>query len=243
MWKLIGLLLLSFHSLAAGTLRIATDASYPPFEYIDQAGQFQGLDIDIANALCRQMKVECAFLHKSFDSLLPGLQFNNYDAVIAALNPTPERRQQVAFSELYYESGAVFIAKAGRYSSYHNLSDQSIGVQNGSVQLRYLLDKPKMESALVVPYHSYSMAFSDLVNGNIDLVLVDDAVAKVWLGKSENKGFTIVGDTLIDPQYFGDGYAIAVNKRNSKLLNQLNQALQQIKLSGEYQRIISSYFN
>ncbi len=241
MWKLLCLILLSFHSLAAGSLKIATEANYPPFEYLDDAGQFQGLDIDIAKALCRQMKVQCEFFDKSFDSLLPGLQFNNYDLVIAALNPTQERLQQVAFSDLYYESGAVFIAKSGQFSSTSDLSDQSIGVQNGSVQLSYLLEQPNKQGLLVVPYHSYFNAFLDLTSGNIDLVLVDYAVAKVWLAKPDNKGFSIVGDKLIDPPYFSEGYAIAVNKNNLALLKQLNQALQQIKLSGEYARIISNY--
>ncbi|MCE2570737.1 transporter substrate-binding domain-containing protein [Motilimonas eburnea] len=243
MWKLIVLLFLSFPCLAAGTLKIATEANYPPFEYLDESGQFQGLDIDIANALCQQMKVQCEFLHKGFDRLLPGLQFNNFDAVIAALNPTPARRKLVAFSDLYYDSGAVFVARMNRYQSHHDFSGQSIGVQNGSVHLRYLIDKASMERVLVVPYHSYLTAFVDLQNDNVDLVLVDYAVAKVWLAQPDNKEFAIVGETLIDPHYFSEGYAIAVNKNNSALLEQLNQALQQIKLSGEYERIISRYLD
>ena len=243
MWRVLLLCLFSGQAIANNALQIATEASYPPFEYIDEEGRFAGLDIDLARALCRELKTECEFHNKAFDSLIPALQFRNYDAVIAALNATEDRRRLVAFTDIYYDSSAVFVAKKGQYPAGMTVKEQAIGVQNGSQQQRYLILEPSMQGGLVVPYASYAKAFSDLAGGHIDAVLVDDAVAQSWLLRPENQHYEQVGAKLTDADYFGLGYAIAVNKSNTRLLNDLNLALKRIKASGEYQRILTHYFH
>lgn len=243
MWRVLLLCCLSFQSIAASRIQFATEASYPPFEYINDAGQFAGLDIDLANALCRQLKVECTFHNKAFDSLIPALQFRNYDAVIAALNATEARSALVTFTDIYYDSSAVFVAKKGTFEGAINVKNQAIGVQNGSQQQRYLIQEQGMQGALTVPYATYAKAFADLSLGDIDAVLVDFAVAEAWLLLPENNEFEMVGEKITDVDYFGLGYAIAVNKSNKILLRDLNKALKQIKVSGEYDRIIMKYFH
>ncbi|MCE2595019.1 transporter substrate-binding domain-containing protein [Motilimonas cestriensis] len=243
MWRVLLLCCLSFQSIAASRIQFATEASYPPFEYLDDAGQFAGLDIDLANALCRHLKAECVFHNKAFDSLIPALQFRNYDAVIAALNATEARSALVAFTDIYYDSSAVFVAKKGVYSGKVNVKNQAVGVQNGSQQQRYLIEEKEMQGALTVPYASYAKAFTDLKAGDIDAVLVDFAVAEAWLLLPENNKFEMVGEKITDVDFFGLGYAIAVNKSNKRLLRDLNNALKQIKASGEYKRIIMKYFH
>ncbi|MDO6524404.1 transporter substrate-binding domain-containing protein [Motilimonas sp. 1_MG-2023] len=242
MWRVLLLCCLSFQSVAASRIQFATEASYPPFEYLDDAGQFAGLDIDLANALCRHLKAECVFHNKAFDSLIPALQFRNYDAVIAALNVTEARSALVAFTDIYYDSSAVFVAKKGTYDGAVNVKNQAIGVQNGSQQQRYLVEEPSMQGALTVPYATYAKAFADLRLGDIDAVLVDFAVADAWLQAPTNSEFEIVGKKITDVEYFGLGYGIAVNKSNKRLLRDLNKALKQIKATGEYDRIIMKYF-
>ncbi|MCE0557161.1 transporter substrate-binding domain-containing protein [Motilimonas sp. E26] len=242
MWRVLLLCCLSFQSVAASRIQFATEASYPPFEYLDDVGQFAGLDIDLANALCRHLKAECVFHNKAFDSLIPALQFRNYDAVIAALNVTEARSALVAFTDIYYDSSAVFVAKKGTYDGAVNVKNQAIGVQNGSQQQRYLVEEPSMQGALTVPYATYAKAFADLRLGDIDAVLVDFAVADAWLQAPTNSEFEIVGKKITDVEYFGLGYGIAVNKSNKRLLRGLNKALKQIKATGEYDRIIMKYF-
>ncbi|MCE9904896.1 transporter substrate-binding domain-containing protein, partial [Hafnia paralvei] len=87
---------ISVSASAAETIRFAAEASYPPFEFMDANNQMQGFDIDLANAICKQMKATCTFTNQSFDSLIPSLKFKRIDAVISGMDMTPERQKQVA---------------------------------------------------------------------------------------------------------------------------------------------------
>ena len=91
-------------SVLAKEIRFATEATYAPFEYLDDKNEFQGFDIDLARAVCAQVKLECSFHNQAFDSLIPSLKFRRYDAAIAAMDVTPERAAQVDFSDIYYEN-------------------------------------------------------------------------------------------------------------------------------------------
>ena len=102
-------------SVLAKEIKFATEATYAPFEYLDDKNEFQGFDIDLARAVCEQAKLECSFHNQAFDSLIPSLKFRRYDAVIAAMDVTPERAAQVDFSDIYYENSAVFVAKKGAF--------------------------------------------------------------------------------------------------------------------------------
>lgn len=151
---------LSLSAGAAETIRFATEASYPPFESVDASNQIVGFDIDLANALCKQIQATCTFSNQAFDSLIPGLKFRRYDAVIAGMDITPERQQQVSFTQPYYENSALFIAQKDKLADIAALKGKRVGVQNGTTHQKYLLDKHK--DITVVPYDSYQNAVLDL---------------------------------------------------------------------------------
>ena len=90
---------LSFSATAADNIRFATEASYPPFEFMDANNTMQGFDIDLAKALCQEMQANCTFTNQAFDSLIPSLKFRRFDAVISGMDITPERLKQVAFTK------------------------------------------------------------------------------------------------------------------------------------------------
>lgn len=234
------LLLISSYSFAGGVLRFATEATYPPFESINKQHQFVGFDIDLARALCLKMNKHCVFYQQPFDSLLASIEFGRYDAAISALDITPVRLNQVAFSHPYLFNGAVFVVHKNRFNHQRELYHHVIAVQNGSTQQRYLLDRFVARGSIVVPYASYDMALNDLAHHKVDSVFVDQAVALDWLKK--HPSFTILGRDIEDKKYFGDGLGIAVGKDNQQLVKQINSALRAIKVSGIYQKIYQKYF-
>lgn len=229
---------MSLSAAAAEKIRFATEASYPPFEFMDANNQIRGFDIDLANALCKEMQAECTFSHQGFDSLVPGLKFRRFDAAIAAMDVTPERQQQVAFTNTYYDNSAQFIAIKGKVADLNALKGQRVGMQNGTTHQKFLLDKHA--DMKPVAYDSYQNAILDLKSGRINAVFGDTAVVAEWLKKNDD--LTTVGDKINDDAYFGTGFAIAVNQKNTDLRDRLNAALEKIKQNGAYQAVYDKWF-
>ncbi|MBW7982344.1 arginine ABC transporter substrate-binding protein [Enterobacillus tribolii] len=223
---------------AAETVRFALEASYPPFEFIDANNQIQGFDIDLANALCKEMQATCTFTNQAFDSLIPSLKFKRFDAVISGMDITPERQKQVAFTAPYYDNSALFIATKDKVADIAALKGKRVGMQNGTTHQKYLTEKhPEITP---VPYDSYQNAVLDLKNGRLDAVFGDTAVVNEWL--KQNPNLAAVGDKVTDPNYFGTGLGIAVRQNNADLLKQFNDALNKIKQDGTYQTIYNKWF-
>ncbi|MCG9604430.1 arginine ABC transporter substrate-binding protein [Vibrio chagasii] len=234
--SLIGLA--SFNAAAQEEIKFAMEATYAPFEYMDENNQIQGFDVDLANALCEEMKATCTFHNQAFDSLIPALKFKRYDAAISAMDITEARLQQVNFSDAYYDNSAAFISIEGKVADQAALEGKRIGVQNGSTHQSYLLEQ--LPGVTAVPYSSYQDAFIDMKNGRIDSVFGDTAVVAEWFKKEDN--LTYVGDQVTNQEYFGNGFGIAVNKSKPELVAQLNTALAAVKANGEYDKIFNKYF-
>ncbi|MEC7307212.1 lysine/arginine/ornithine ABC transporter substrate-binding protein [Vibrio splendidus] len=234
--SLIGLA--SFNAAAQEEIKFAMEATYAPFEYMDENNQIQGFDVDLANALCEELKATCTFHNQAFDSLIPALKFKRYDAAISAMDITEARLKQVNFSNAYYDNSAAFISFEGKVTDQAALEGKRVGVQNGSTHQSFLLEQ--MTGVTAVPYSSYQDAFIDMKNGRIDSVFGDTAVVAEWFKKEDN--LTYVGDQVTNQEYFGNGFGIAVNKSNQELVDQLNVALAAVKANGEYDKIFNKYF-
>ncbi|GHX43549.1 arginine ABC transporter periplasmic arginine-binding protein ArtI [Vibrio cholerae] len=234
--SLIGLV--SASAAAQQEIKFAMEATYAPFEYMDENNQIQGFDVDLANALCKQLEAKCSFHNQAFDSLIPALKFKRYDAAISAMDITEARLEQVNFSNPYYDNSAAFVSLAGKVADQATLKGKRVGVQNGTTHQSFLLEQ--RSDVVAVPYSSYQDAFIDMKNGRIDSVFGDTAVVAEWF-KGDNK-LEYVGERVTNPQYFGNGFGIAVNKDNQALLDQLNAALEAVKENGEYAAIFNKYF-
>lgn len=223
---------------AAQTIRFATEASYPPFESIDANNKIVGFDVDLANALCKEIDATCTFSNQAFDSLIPSLKFKRFDAVMAGMDITPEREKQVLFSKPYYDNSALFIAEKGKVADVAALKGKRVGVQNGTTHQKFLTDKhPEITT---VGYDSYQNAILDLKNGRVDAVFGDTAVVNEWL--KENAALTAVGDKVTDKDYFGSGLGIAMRLQNTELQGKFNAALDKIKQDGTYETIYKKWF-
>ncbi|WP_375057214.1 transporter substrate-binding domain-containing protein [Zobellella sp. DQSA1] len=227
-------------AVQAEEVKFVTNAAYPPFEFVDENNEIQGFDIDLAKALCTVAELECSFHNQAFDSLIPSLKFRRYHAAIAAMDVTPERAEQVDFSDIYYENSAVFVAPQGKFESLDELMSQTVGVQNGTSHQKYIQDKLEGEGLKSRPYQSVQDALLDMTNGRLEAVFADTAVVGEWLGKTE--GYEVVGDPITDENYFGTGFGIAVTKGNQELLDKLNQGLAELKADGTYESLYQKYF-
>ncbi|MCT4710914.1 arginine ABC transporter substrate-binding protein [Enterobacteriaceae bacterium H11S18] len=229
---------LSLSATAAQTIRFATEASYPPFESMDASNKIVGFDVDLANALCKEMEATCTFANQSFDSLIPSLKFRRIDAVMAGMDITPEREKQVLFSTPYYDNSALFVGQKGKVADIAALKGKKVGVQNGTTHQKFIMDKhPEITT---VPYDSYQNAKLDLQNGRIDAVFGDTAVVTEWL-KAEPK-LAPIGDKVTDKGYFGTGLGIAVRQGNTDLQAKFNTALAKVKQDGTYETIYKKWF-
>jgi polar amino acid transport system substrate-binding protein len=226
-------------SALAETIRIATEGAYPPFNMKNSKGELIGFDVDIAKALCEQMKADCKIVAQDWDGIIPGLLAKKYDAIIASMSITPERQKKVSFTDPYYSNYLRFIAKKGSNLavSKSGLKGKRLGAQRSTISSQYLEDNYR-KSAKVKVYDTQEAAFLDLKAGRLDAVLVDAYPGYDWLSKSQNNGFDFIGDTID----INDKIGIAVRKGDKALIKKFNKALKEIRASGAYQRINSKYF-
>ncbi|MEM9244096.1 MAG: transporter substrate-binding domain-containing protein [Pseudomonadota bacterium] len=221
----------------------ATEATYPPFESTNAQGKIVGMDIDIANAICQQMKTTCQFVNAPWDSLIPSLKLGKFDIIFGGMNITPARAKQVSFTQAYYTAPAeVVAAKGAKLSlSQSGLKGKTIGTQKGNT-FQFYLQHTYGSSIDIKTYASVQQAFIDLKNGRLDAVMSDQPTVQHWLEENNHKQhYQVVGNPIHDKQYFGAGYGIAVKKGNTVLLNKLNKAIAALKQNGKLSAIINKY--
>jgi polar amino acid transport system substrate-binding protein len=224
-------------------VRIATEGAYKPFNYYDANKNLVGLDIDLANAVCARMKVKCTFTAQDWDGLIPGLQANKYDAIVASMSITPERKKQVDFTTKYYSAPFAFVARKGAKladTSPAALAGKTIGAQAGTVMEQFVEEKYG-KTAKTKFYRTQDEANLDLAAGRLDLVLGEKFPLYDWL-QSDGKNFEIVGKDVADKKYTGEGIGIAVRKTDKDLLAMLNKALAEVRADGSYDKITKKYF-
>jgi len=229
---------------AQDKVRIATEGAYAPFNFKAPDGTLQGFDIDIARALCDHAHLECTIVAQDWDGIIPGLLAKKYDAIIASMSITDERRKKVDFTDKYYQTPARFVAKkgAGIAISRDGLKGKTIGAQRSTIHAQYLQDT-YADVADIKLYDSQENADLDLTAGRLDLVLADSIVLlEGFLNKPDGQDFEFVGPELKDPKWFGDGAGIAVRPGDAKLKEAFNKALAEIRKDGTYDRIDAKYF-
>lgn len=223
---------------------IATEGAYPPFNFVDAEGKLQGFDVDIANALCEKMQAECTIVAQDWDGIIPGLLAKKYDAIVASMSITEERKKQVAFTGKYYNTPAKFVAKkgAGIEISKEGLQGKIIGVQVSTIHENFARDNFG-DVAEIKAYDTQENANLDLVAGRVDVLIADSvALDEGFLKTDMGKDYEFVGPDFNDPKWFGEGAGIAVRKEDTALLEALNKAIAEIRKDGTYKKIQDKYF-
>ena len=223
----------------AQDLRIATEGYYAPFNYIDDAGELAGFDVDIAKALCAVMARDCEMVQNDWDDLIPGLNQEEYDVIVASMSITAEREEQVSFTLPYYSNMLTFLGKkdSGIEISAAGLAGKKVGTLRSTVSSSYLQDNYEGVVEIVL-YDTQDDALADLASKELDLVLGDNLPSYDWLQSEMGQGHEFVGE-FID---IDDRISIAVRKSDPDLLEDLNGALIEIIENGTYQEINARYF-
>ena len=220
-------------------LRIGTEGAYAPFNYTNADGTLGGFDIEIANAICVDMQVTCEIVAQDWDGIIPGLKAGKYDAIVAAMSVTPERAQQVAFTDPYFSNALVFLAKKDSTFDPAKVTDinaHSIAAQRSTISSQWLENTyPKADMKL---YDTLSNAFLDLGAGRVDAMISDKLPAIEWLSSTSGSNYVLKG-TEID---INDNFAIAVRPNDEALQAKINTSLSNIKANGTYDKINQKYF-
>ncbi|MCY9801893.1 ABC transporter substrate-binding protein [Vibrio scophthalmi] len=224
------------------TVRFGIEGAYPPFSWTEADGSLKGFDVDMANALCAEMAVKCKIVPQDWDGIIPSLLARKYDAIIAAMSITEERKKKIDFTGKYALIPNNFIAKKDAGLNFDNLAGVKIGVQRATTHDKYLTDNYK--DVEIVRYGSFDEAYLDLANGRIAAVLGDaSALEEGVLNAKGGDGYEFVGPSLTDPQWFGEGFGIAVRKQDKDLTKKLDAAILSLREKGIYQEIAAKYFN
>ena len=230
-------LLAATPTLAIEKLRIATTGGYPPFTYVDNAGEIAGFDIDIALALCAELGAECEVVLEEWERLIPELRASTFDAIAASMSITEKRRQLVSFTDRYYSNVVRFVARKGSGFDPANPAGNTIGASRATIASDWL-EANLAGTATIKLYTGQQELHRDLAAGRLDAMFGDSLGSYAWLRGPEGAGFEFVGvEYRLD-----EGIGIAVRHEDASLLLRLNDALKAVLANGTYERINARYF-
>jgi polar amino acid transport system substrate-binding protein len=225
-------------------IRFLTEIDYPPFDYAGQDGQPAGFNVDLARAICEEIKVACTIQMRRFDTLLDALGANGGDAIIASLAVTPDMRRRVDFSDPYYRTPARFVSRKDVEIDDvkpEALEGKRVAVVAGTAHEAYL--RALFTELELHPYPSADDARAALRRGEIDLLFDDGIALAFWLNGTDSAGCCVFrGGPFLESRFFGEGVGIAVRRGNDLLRQAFNWALFRLWESGKFTDLWLRYF-
>ncbi len=213
-------------------LVMGTNATFKPFEYKD-GGQVVGFDVELAQAIAKDMGKELKIEDMSFDGLLPALESGQIDMAVAGMSVTSEREKNALFSDPYYQaSQRIIVPKNSKIANKYQLEHKKIAVQLGTTGDQAA---SKIKGAQVVQFPAAPNALQELAAGKVDAAVIDDAPAKQYVS-----GFPSL--KIINTPLSSESYAIAFKKGNAELAEHANKTIANMKADGRYQALLQKYF-
>ena len=220
-------------TVEAGKLTMATNAAFPPYEMTTDAGEFEGIDIETAQAIADKLGLELQIDDMDFDAALLAVQQGKSDMVMAGATVTDERQNVMDFTDSYATGiQSIIVKEDSDIASVDDLAGKKIGTQRGTTGYLYCSDDFGDEN--VVAYDDGLTAVQMLNNGQVDCVVIDNAPAKEFIAANP-------GLKLLDTAYVEEDYAIGVGKGNTELKDAINTALEELKADGTLQAIVDKY--
>lgn len=224
----------------AGKLTMSTNAAFPPYEMTTDAGDFEGIDIEVAGAIAKKLGLELQVDDMDFDAALLAAQNGKSDMVMAGVTVTDERLKVMDFSDTYAEGiQSIIVPEGSDIATADDLSGKAIGTQRGTTGYIYASDTPEnggYGEDHVIAYDNGTTAVQELINGTIDAVIIDQAPAEEYVAANADAGLTILPGAWVEEQY-----CLAVDDGNTVLLDALNTALNELIDDGTVQAIIDKY--
>ena len=227
-------------------LRIGTDATYEPFEYKAPDGKLVGFEIDLANALCAEMKRRCVFVESPWDAIVPSLMAKKFDMIMSGMTVTDERRKKVSFSDKITDIPYRVIVKrgSGMDGSPGSMKGKKVGVLKGSTEADFAEKYYAKAGATVQRYESTQDSYLDIASGRLDAIVGNLVEMKMgFLAKPEGKPFEFAAYEMKDQAILGYGTGVALRKQDSQLKAELNAAIKAVHANGTYQKIAGRYFD
>jgi len=220
-------------------LRIAFDIPYEPFEYRNDAGELTGFEVELADAMCEELKANCEFVIQAWDGMIPGLMARKFDLIMSSMSITEERAKRVNFSEPYYITPGGWFAPESFNTDVTDMAamaDKTVGVQRGTTMDTYVTENMGGQ-VNIKRYTTAEDMVLDLEGQRLDVVFVDYPVGEQTILNRE--GYKEVGE----PVKLGQGVGVAMRKRDQALAEDVNAALETLKEDGTYDAIMGKYFN
>lgn len=216
-----------------GKLIMSTNAAFPPYEMTTDSGEFEGIDIETAQALADKLGLELQIDDMDFDAALLAVQQGKSDMVMAGVTVTDERQNVMDFTDSYATGiQSIIVKEDSDIASVDDLAGKKIGTQRGTTGYLYCSDDFGDEN--VVAYDDGLTAVQMLNNGQVDCVVIDNAPAKEFIAANP-------GLKLLDTAYVEESYAIGIGKGNTELKDAINTALEELKADGTLQAIVDKY--
>ena len=216
-----------------GKLIMSTNAAFPPYEMTTDSGEFEGIDIETAQAIADKLGLELQIDDMDFDAALLAVQQGKADMVMAGVTVTDERQNVMDFTDSYATGiQSIIVKEDSDIASVDDLAGKKIGTQRGTTGYLYCSDDFGDEN--VVAYDNGLTAVQMLNNGQVDCVVIDNAPAKEFIAANP-------GLKLLDTAYVEESYAIGIGKGNTELKDAINTALQELKADGTLQAIVDKY--
>ena len=223
-------------TLDTKTLYMATEVPFAPYEYYD-GDKLVGIDVDVANAIAEKLGMKLEVVDIAFDSIVSGVQAGKYDMGMAGMTVNEERLEKVNFSDSYATGIQVVIVKeGGKVKSLDDMAADGVVIGTQSGTTGFLFASEDFGDEKVKGFAKTTDTVEALKNGQVDCVMLDNEPAKALVAANPDAGLSI-----LDTAYANEDYAIAINKQNTDLLNQINAALAELKADGTLQSIIDKY--
>ncbi len=220
------------------TLTMGTAADYPPFQFrLDNSDEIQGFEIDLANYIAAKLGFAIQLEDMDFEALLPALQAHQLDFALAAITPTPEREQRVAFSQAYFTAHEVIVTPAGtRIVEPGEFAGKTLGVQSGTLQAAKLASLAKtLENLQVNAFQTVTEMMQALAAGEVDAVVLEESVAKLYVaGHSTLQMTPMLGE---EPEPIAIAFPL-----DSAYVADFNRILREMVANGELDRLIKKWF-
>lgn len=219
--------------------KVAMEPTFPPFDTTNEAGELDGFDVDLMNAIAEDQGFELEWTELGFDGLIPALESNQIDIIASGMWASPERGKVVNFSDTYYDSGLVLaVAKDNNTikGDADLTSDMKVAAQIGTSSadlVQQWAKDGKIAEAKI--YDKVNDAVMDLQNGTVSALLNDKPVTTEYMAKQPGK-IKIVGDILNE-----ESYGFAVNKENTELLDKINAGLKNVVENGTYDELLAKW--
>jgi polar amino acid transport system substrate-binding protein len=225
-------------------IRFMTETDYPPFNYTGPDGNPAGFNVDLARAVCEEIRAQCTIQQRRFDTLIAALNANQGDAIIASIAITPEIRSRLDFSDPYYRTPARFVSRKDSNVTDvrpQQLEGKTIAVVAGSAHEAYL--KALYTEATLKPYPTADAARDALRKGETDLLFGDGIALSFWLNGTDSQNCCVFrGGPYLESRFFGEGVGIAVRRGNDVLRLAFNWALFRLWEKGRYTDLWLRYF-